>query len=633
MVAGAAGSVLMTMQGAVALLAVPPGMRGQASGWLTAANATLPAGMLLLGATAAAAGLTATTVIAGCCAATLLSAAGRTCGARPSQTGPPITHGSRTCVAPAGTRGPGGPARGSTLCGADTLTAGRLRTVAGTKVMQPSRPDRENQQLPEPRAPRRTYWSPENLPPPIAKVRRQEEHIGLEAYEGRDVSALHEAAAANDVTALGELLAGGAEIHAIDEYGCTPLHSAAARGRLDAVRALIEAGAYIDAPDADDDTPLHFAAHAGVPIAVLRLLIAEGADVHTTNTGGATPLHYAVSPARAAALLQAGAASSPQNERRRTPLHLAARTGSPATVRALLRGGADSAARDVHGRTPLHEAVRAGADPGVLPVLLAAGTDIETRDAAGRAPLHMAAHDASRPGAVRTLLARGATIETRDVYGATPLHAAAGKTLDGIEERTQFEIEGWKLAAGEEIVALGTEDGMDSQGKWREIPDLDAPRWHFWQGGDPFDWPRAECAALLLNAGADRAARTTDGRTTIEIAWAAGRATVVGLLLAEGAAAAGAPSTDIARCTAALWRWLEARGPALRVAPTTATCAMTLFSGPREGKPCGRTASHEAYHEKAHNDVATIRHTFICGLHELERRSELRWATLLGEAS
>ena len=76
-VAGAAGSVLMTMQGAVALLAVPPGMRGQASGWLTAANATLPAGMLLLGATAAAVGLTATTVIAGCCAATLLFAVSR----------------------------------------------------------------------------------------------------------------------------------------------------------------------------------------------------------------------------------------------------------------------------------------------------------------------------------------------------------------------------------------------------------------------------------------------------------------------------------------------------------------------------------------------------------------------------
>ena len=505
--------------------------------------------------------------------------------------------------------------------------------MAGTKDIQPSRPERQDQQLPEPRLPGRTCWSPENLPPPIAEARRQEEHIGLEAYEGRDFSALHEAAAGNDVTALKELLAGGAEIHTIDEYGCTPLHSAAARGRLDAVRALVEAGAYIDAPDADDDTPLHFAARDDVPIAVLRFLIAEGADVHGTNMGGATPLHYAVSAARAAALLQAGAASSPQDERRRTPLHRAARTGSPGTVRALLRGGADSAARDVHGRAPLHEAVRAGADPGVLPVLLAAGADIEIRDAAGRAPLHMAAHDASRPGAVRTLLARGATIETRDVYGATPLHAAAGMALDGIEEHTQFELEGWKLAEGEEIVALGTEDGMESPGEWCEIPDLDAPRWHFWQGDDPFDWPRAECAALLLNAGADPAARTTGGRTALEIAWAAGRATVVGLLLAEGASAAGAASADIARCTAVIRRWLEARGPALRTAPTTATCAMTLFSGPREGEPCGRPAKYEAYHEQTYNAATTIRHTFICGLHELERRSELRWATLLGEAS
>ena len=72
-IAGGAGSVLISMQGAVVLLAVPAAMRGQASGWLTAANATLPAGMLLLGAAAAAAGLAVTTIIAGSsCAAALL---------------------------------------------------------------------------------------------------------------------------------------------------------------------------------------------------------------------------------------------------------------------------------------------------------------------------------------------------------------------------------------------------------------------------------------------------------------------------------------------------------------------------------------------------------------------------------
>jgi len=59
------------------------------------------------------------------------------------------------------------------------------------------------------------------------------------------------------------LLAAGADVNAIDEYGCTPLIKALATDDPKLVRRLLEAGANPDARDFDGNSPLMFAASQG----------------------------------------------------------------------------------------------------------------------------------------------------------------------------------------------------------------------------------------------------------------------------------------------------------------------------------------------------------------------------------
>lgn len=114
---------------------------------------------------------------------------------------------------------------------------------------------------------------------------------------------LHWAAAAGAVNCAKALLAGGADVDALNSGKKTPLHKAAAP--LDAVpidwtfppihrviSLLIEHGANLDAQDAKGRTPLHLAAYGGFADAAEHL-IALGADTTIQNKRGKTPLEVA----------------------------------------------------------------------------------------------------------------------------------------------------------------------------------------------------------------------------------------------------------------------------------------------------------------------------------------------------
>ena len=145
---------------------------------------------------------------------------------------------------------------------------------------------------------------------------------------------LTQAAARNDVAALRQLLADGADA---DEGGdsWTPLIWAARSGSLDAMTVLLDSGADVNLPgptgDDWDATPLQ---HAILQrqVAAVRLLLDRGADL---NRGG-------------------GAGGS------LTPLFLAAGDTDPAILRLLLAHGADPSVENEHGATPLSRAVSAG---------------------------------------------------------------------------------------------------------------------------------------------------------------------------------------------------------------------------------------------------------------------------------
>jgi len=86
---------------------------------------------------------------------------------------------------------------------------------------------------------------------------------------------LHQAALANDIEKLHQLITGGgADVHATDEIGWTPLHLASLGNSFECARILIEEyDADVYAKDEMDWTPLHFAAWGGGSVDIARLLI------------------------------------------------------------------------------------------------------------------------------------------------------------------------------------------------------------------------------------------------------------------------------------------------------------------------------------------------------------------------
>ena len=72
----------------------------------------------------------------------------------------------------------------------------------------------------------------------------------------------------------------------------------------------------------------------------------------------------------------------PRRQQGKTPLHLAASTGSLRSMRWLLAAGADPAARDTAGLSPLHSAALAGNGAAVA-LLIQGGADANARDRRG----------------------------------------------------------------------------------------------------------------------------------------------------------------------------------------------------------------------------------------------------------
>jgi len=67
----------------------------------------------------------------------------------------------------------------------------------------------------------------------------------------------------NDLQALKGLIAGGADVDAVDEKGRTALWYAVGRGHFECATALLDAKADVDKADEDGHSPLHWASSNG----------------------------------------------------------------------------------------------------------------------------------------------------------------------------------------------------------------------------------------------------------------------------------------------------------------------------------------------------------------------------------
>ena len=141
------------------------------------------------------------------------------------------------------------------------------------------------------------------------------------------------AAGANDVAAMRELVAHGADPLLATDNGVTPLMMAAGVGHvpgltrstegeaLDAVRLCVELGADINAANAAGDTALHGAAWRERADSIVQFLVDHGANLNAKNRTGWTPLviaegirtgnNYVRSETTMALLRKLGAAPSP----------------------------------------------------------------------------------------------------------------------------------------------------------------------------------------------------------------------------------------------------------------------------------------------------------------------------------
>ena len=201
------------------------------------------------------------------------------------------------------------------------------------------------------------------------------EHLALRypqyarAISGSIGTALHAASVGGHVGAVRSLLMCGVDVDLQGSHNMSPLQFASLYGHLDVVRCLLEDDADANFQGDGHITPLSLAAVEG-HLDIVRMLLEYNADISTQDKDGSTPLHRVF-------------IFGPRSESNRRP----------ETVRLLLERGINPNARDNKRRTPLHVAASEGVDSSqleVVRILLAHGTDVDAEDEEGKTPLQVA---------------------------------------------------------------------------------------------------------------------------------------------------------------------------------------------------------------------------------------------------
>lgn len=188
------------------------------------------------------------------------------------------------------------------------------------------------------------------------------------------------------------LIEGGADVHAVDDFGWNVVHCMAFHQEPedDCMRTVIDeackAGLSLDGTKCVD-SPLFLAVYSDAEPTV-EYLLARGANPHALSSeegicaDTCTALNYAVTVTRntisTLLLLEAGAKDE-KAEKKWTPLHRAALAGDSEEVAKLLNSGVNPDIRGVLECTPLMGAAMFG-HMEVVKLLVEAGADIEARN-------------------------------------------------------------------------------------------------------------------------------------------------------------------------------------------------------------------------------------------------------------
>jgi ankyrin repeat protein/mono/diheme cytochrome c family protein len=286
------------------------------------------------------------------------------------------------------------------------------------------------------------------------------------------------------------------------------LFQAIRRGEISAMQKILDLNPkLISCVDENGSTPLILAAYwAGG--AEVKELLARGADPNAKNDSGVAALIQGTDSLETTQLLvEAGADVNARTEAGDSALIVAARrAGAARVVGYLLDKGANIKASTKDGATAVHRAAECG-DVEVLKLLVERGADVNAERKGGRAPLASAVvfgHEA----AVRYLLSKGAKPNLGDVGFSRAVF------------KGNVEIVKALLEAGAEVKNSGN---AIFPGFGGSEPILVFACFSY--NADP------QIVKMLLDRGADPAAKSQQGRTPLELARERGYEEVAKLLV------------------------------------------------------------------------------------------------------
>lgn len=180
--------------------------------------------------------------------------------------------------------------------------------------------------------------------------------------------------------------------------------------------------------------PLHYASilHRAAWLAspeVVEALIEKGANLRAKTRFGDSVLHYAARNRNSDVLrlllkVYGPSAATVKNDKMQTPLKDAVVYGNTEALKILLEAGATIVPGE-SSPSAIHLAAAEHKNSELFQLLVDAGIDVNLRDANGNTPLHWAAARGNTALAAAAIRA-GANVDTRNVDGWTPLHDAAG---------------------------------------------------------------------------------------------------------------------------------------------------------------------------------------------------------------
>jgi len=208
-----------------------------------------------------------------------------------------------------------------------------------------------------------------------------------------------------------------------------------------------------------------------------------------------------------------------------TALHWAVQHGDLDLVQRLLRAGANVKARNDYGSTPMSEAAVLGRVP-ILDALLKAGADVESPNADGQTALMVVART-SQVDAARLLIARGAKVNAVEKWrGQTALMWAVAQN---------------QPAMVKELIAHGADvNARSTVTEWQRQVTAEPRAIYRPAGGlTPLLYAAregcAECARLLVEAGADINLADPENISPLLMAVMNGRFDTASYLIKKGA--------------------------------------------------------------------------------------------------